>query len=274
MFGEHNVHPDDFESAKGARLVMQEAADAYPEVREAIADPSTCRRDAPSVVGGNASIIPVHKGCALLTIEVRDGKRKYGLLGGKAEDGESLAMTAAREAFEESGRSLSDATRITISNLNSASAFKWCGKVEMHVAIAPVGREDVDAPSKFNKTRANRPGSKTEHVGIKWVEISELLNFEWRKKEMHWHASLMIVAVRDALRGHAGGGPLPETAARPSAGDKRPGSADGEDEEIEYEEGASDSGSWSGWSGSNHSGCEVRSEDESPDSDEDQFIDD
>ena len=24
MFGEHNVHPDDFESAKGARLVMQE----------------------------------------------------------------------------------------------------------------------------------------------------------------------------------------------------------------------------------------------------------
>ena len=244
------------------------------------------------MVGGDASIIPVHKGCALLTIEVhvRDGKRKYGLLGGKAEDGESLAMTAAREAFEESGRSLSDATRITISNLNSASAFKWCGKVEMHVAIAPVGREDVDAPSKFNKTRANRPGSKTEHVGIKWVEISELLNFEWRKKEMHWHASLMIVAVRDALRGHAGGGPLPETAARPSAGDKRPrdtlsdiddglltaatdaaeaayraqaavggdGSADGEDEEIEYEEGASDSGSWSGWSGSNHSRCTGR----------------
>ena len=50
--------------------------------------------------------------------------------------------------------------------------------------------------------------------------------------------------------------------------------ADGEDEEIEYEEEASDSGGWSSWSGSNHSGCEVRSEDGSADSDEDQFIDD
>jgi len=272
MFGEQNVHPDDFECAKGARLAMQEAADAHPEVREAIDNPLAYRRNEPHAVGGNASVIPVHNGRALLTREVRKCSygllSGYGLLGGKADSGETLAATAAREAYEESGLSLSDATRTTISNLDSASAFKWCDKAAMHVAVAPVGSEDVDAPSKFDKTRANRPGSKTEHVGIEWVEIDELLKFEWRCNEMHRHASLMVVAVRDALRGHAGGGPLPETATRPSAGDKRPrdtlsdiddglltaatdaaeaayraqaavggdGSADGEDEEIEYEE--------------------------------------
>ena len=40
MFGEQRKSPDDFETAKDARRALQEAAAAYPEVREAVANPS------------------------------------------------------------------------------------------------------------------------------------------------------------------------------------------------------------------------------------------
>ena len=75
MFGEQHVDPNDFESAKGARRALQEAAAAYPEVQEAVNNPSMYRRRALPVAGGNASVIPVSNGRALLTIEVRKGKK-------------------------------------------------------------------------------------------------------------------------------------------------------------------------------------------------------
>lgn len=214
MFGEQSVHPNDFESAKGARRAMQEAADAYPQVRQAIASGVARRCDPSSAMGGNASVIPVHNGQALLTLEERGGKRRYGLFGGKAEAGETLGTTAAREANEESGRALSDAALADISALEP-SAFKQCPAASMHVAVVCVGGEDLDAPSKFTETLANRPGSQTKHVGTEWVDIKRLLNFTWRKREMHWHASLMAVAVRDSLEGHA-------AATVPVCGEKRP----------------------------------------------------
>ena len=126
MFGEQHVDPNDFESAKGARRALQEACATYPEVQQAVDNPAMYRRRALPVASGNASVIPVSNGRALLTIEVRNGKKKaYGLFGGKAEPGETLAQTAAREAFEESGRTLSDASRNAISQLEPA-AFKEC----------------------------------------------------------------------------------------------------------------------------------------------------
>ena len=119
------IDPNEFESAKGARRALQEACAAYPEVQQAVDYPAMYRRRALPVANGNASVIPVSNGRALLTIEVRKGKQKYGLFGGKAEPGETLAQTAAREAFEESGNALSVASRNAISQLEPA-AFKEC----------------------------------------------------------------------------------------------------------------------------------------------------
>jgi 8-oxo-dGTP pyrophosphatase MutT (NUDIX family) len=197
MFGEQYKSPDDFQSAKDARRALGEAVAAYPVVREAVANPSTYRRQS-LPAAGNASVIPVHNGRALLTIEVRNGKVANGLLGGEAEAGETLAATAAREAYEETGRTLSDSSRAVIQSLDSA-AFKECRKAEMHVAVAPIGDEDDDAHSLFDRKKANRPGSKTEHVGLEWVDINNLLNRQWCARNMHYHQRLMVHVVRDDL---------------------------------------------------------------------------
>ena len=204
MFGEQRVDPNEFESAKGARRALQEAAAAYPEVQQAVDNPAMYRRHALPVANGTASAIPVSNGRALLTIEVRSGQRKYGLFGGKAEPGERHAQTAAREAFEESGHTLSDASRNAISQLSDA-AFKECRTEHnvMHVAVAPVGTEDAAAPARFNEANANRAGSTTKHVGTEWVDIKKLLNYRWRKDNVHYHQAFMIVAVRETLREHA-----------------------------------------------------------------------
>ena len=202
MFGEQRVDPNDFESAKGARGALQAACTAYPEVREAVANPAMHRRRALPVAGGNASVIPVSNGRALLTVEVRKGEKKYGLFGGKAEPGdETLAQTAAREAFEESGRALSGATRNAISRLEP-TAFRECSNAFMHVAVAPVGPEDAEAPARFRPANANRAGSTTKHVGIEWVDIADLLNHKWRFKNVHYHQRLMVTVVRETLREH------------------------------------------------------------------------
>jgi 8-oxo-dGTP pyrophosphatase MutT (NUDIX family) len=200
MFGKQHMSPDDFDTAKDARRALQEAAAAYLEVGEAVANPSARRSHPLPVAGGNASVIPVHNGRALLTIEVRDRKRGYGLFGGKAETGETLAVTAAREAYEETGRILSDASRAAIESFDLA-AFKECRAAAMHVAVVPIGGEDDNAPSLFDKAKANRPGSKTEHVGVAWVDINKLLDHRWRTGtgSMHYHHRLMVDAVRSAL---------------------------------------------------------------------------
>ena len=196
MFGKQHVSPDDFDTAKDARRALQDAAAAHLEVREAVANPSARRSRPLPVAGGNASVIPVHNGRALLTIEARDGKKaRYGLLGGKAEAGETLADTAAREAYEETGYTLSDSSRAVIQSLESA-AFKECRKAEMHVAVVPIGDEDDDVHSRFDSKKANRPGSKTEHVGLVWVDINDLLNHNWRTGNMHYHQRLMVHVVR------------------------------------------------------------------------------
>ena len=221
MFGEQRVDPNEFESAKGARRALQEAAAAYPEVQQAVDNPAMYRRRALPVVGGNASVIPVSGGRALLTIEVREGKQKYGLFGGNAEPGDgTLAQTAAREAFEESGNALSVASRNAISQLEPA-AFKECRSVFMHVAVAPVGTEDAAAPAHFIEAKANRPGSTTKHVGIEWVDIGKLLNYRWRTDNVHDHQRMMVVAVQKALQKHvvSGGGVSGEKRGRDESSD-------------------------------------------------------
>ena len=72
----------------------------------------------------------------------------------------------------------------------------------MHVAVAPVGTEDAVAPARFIEANANRAGSTTKHVGIEWVDLADLLDYWWRKEEVHYHQALMVVAVRATLREH------------------------------------------------------------------------
>ena len=173
MFGEQHVDPDEFESAKRARRALQEAAVAYPEVRQAVENPTMHRGRASPAASRNASVIPVSNGRALLTVEVREGvtAQKYGLIGGKGEPGETLAETAAREV---SGHVLCDA----IAQLEPA-AFKECRAASMHIAVAPVGTVAA---------------SSSKHV--EWVDIAKLLDHQWRKLNMHHRASSWPLCVR------------------------------------------------------------------------------
>lgn len=198
LHGLQRALPDAFESATAARAAMREACEAHAAVREAVANPTSHRAGSSAAERRNASVIPVWNGKALLAIQVRDGQRKHGLLGGKAEPGETLAETAAREAHEGSSRLLSDAARTAISSTESA-AFTWVPRAETNVALVPVGGEDANAPSHFDPTRANRNGSTTGHVGIEWVALDELRDFHWRRENMHYHQSVLACAVRDQL---------------------------------------------------------------------------
>ena len=177
MFGEQHVDPDEFESAKRARRALQEAAVAYPEVQQAVENPTMHRGRASPAASRNASVIPVSNGRALLTVEVREGvtAQKYGLIGGKGEPGETLAETAAREV---SGHVLCDA----IAQLEPA-AFKECRAASMHIAVAPVGTVAA---------------SSSKHV--EWVDIAKLLDHQWRKLNMH--QGVIVAAVRETLQKH------------------------------------------------------------------------
>ena len=177
MFGEQHVDPDEFESAKRARRALQEAAAAYPEVRQAVENPAMHRGRASPAASRNASVIPVFNGRALLIRITIEGvtAQKYGLIGGKGGPGETLAETAAREV---SGRVLRNA----IAQLEPA-AFKECRAASMHIAVATVGTEDA---------------SSSKHV--EWVDIAKLLDHQWRKLNMH--QGVVVAAVRETLQKH------------------------------------------------------------------------
>ena len=44
-------------------------------------------------------------------------------------------------------------------------------------------------------------GSTTEHLGLRWVERSSVVDREWRKSEMHDHAAMVVGEVVGVLVG-------------------------------------------------------------------------
>ena len=130
----------------------------------------------------------------LLPLEVRGGERRYGLLGGKGEVGETPPVTAAREAAEETGGKLSAATRVAIS---ASTAIACCPTTRAHVFLHRLAADSPDANlhSTFDGWAANRRGSATRQEGVTWVPVAALCNIGWRRARLHEHAQFMLRSV-------------------------------------------------------------------------------
>ena len=124
----------------------------------------------------------------LLTRERRRGESRYGVLGGSHEPGESSSQTAAREAWEETGKQLSSETTNAIQGLAGGARCRFTQGAVFAVRLAS-GSPDDTVDQRFNAAAANRPGSQTYQEGVEWVGVSELRDHRWRDQNMHKHAA-------------------------------------------------------------------------------------
>ena len=134
-----------------------------------------------------ASVAIIREDRMLLIREKRGRASKLSLPGGKAQPGETYGMTASREAYEETGRQLSELTRWAITNI-----AKWteCAPARQHVGVLYLTEDDPDTTvhGRFNRTLANdNPRSKTVIEGLEWHPLDLVRNYAWRREHMHFH---------------------------------------------------------------------------------------
>ena len=162
--------------------------------------------------GAVASVALVHKGRVLLTRETRNGKSLLNLPGGKAEAGETLGQTAAREAHEETGKQLTARTRTAI-----AAIADWveCGSNQGRAGALTLADNDPDGTvdTRFDRTAANaQRGSKTVHEGLEWHALADVRSHAWRRAHMNFPGQHRAAGAMRAL-GRAGAGPSTGAAA-------------------------------------------------------------
>ena len=142
----------------------------------------------------------------LLTRETRSGKTMLNLPGGKAEAGETLGQTAAREAHEETGMQLTAPTRIAITAI---ADWVECGANQGHSGALTLADDNPDGTvdTRFDRTAANaQQGSKTAHVGLEWHALADVRSDAWRRKHMHYPGQHRAAGAMRALD-RAGAGP-------------------------------------------------------------------
>ena len=162
-------------------------------------------------------VLPVTRdGFALLTRERRGKEDKYGLLGGKAHEGEDSYTCASREAKEESGGALSDTTLKRIARgagILACTSYDHANAVAVKHDLVP--QADADAHARFDKIEAARlravsasaklatpikkkrksKGPPTVQLGLVKVAMSDLRNFQWRKDNMHFCPSVLAARL-------------------------------------------------------------------------------
>ena len=139
----------------------------------------------------------------LMTVERRNGVTKLGLLGGKvkAEDGGDAWATAIREAREESAGLLSN-TLDWLQKDRRRYGEGWSRQCKAHVFVSGMALDDWDVDTRWPESRVvTEPGSTTEHLGLRWVKRSSVVDREWRKAEMHDHAAMVVTEVAGVLEG-------------------------------------------------------------------------
>jgi len=184
---------------------------------------SSCQEQAMSVKIGRAPpepkgsfaaafVLPVTRGGrALLTKEKRGAVTKYGMLGGSARPGETDFQCMSREASEETGGALSLVTLARIAEgrgiLDGAKVLYEQAKsfAVKHDLVHPA---DLDVDTRFDagKAAAMRTGRATiakkkqkkakrptEQLGVEFVPMASLRDWEWRGKHMH-HAPSVLCA--------------------------------------------------------------------------------
>ena len=150
---------------------------------------------------------------ALLTKEKRGSEVKYGMIGGKALPEENDFQCMSREAKEESGGAISLVTLARISDgrgvINGAKVYYENSKsyAVKHDLVHP---PDLDVTNRFEpakaaamrtsravikkkkKGAAKRP---TEQVGLEFVPMESLRDWEWRSENMNHVASVLAARL-------------------------------------------------------------------------------
>ena len=160
-----------------------------------------------------AFVLPITRdGCVLLTKEQREGKVKFGMLGGKAHEAETDFETMCREANEETGGALS---KITLARLTDGRGILDGAKVYYegaksfavkHDLVVP---EDLDVDTRFDPRAAaamasssdrpiqkkKRKKAKALHLGLEFVPIEHVRDWQWREENMHHHPSVLCARL-------------------------------------------------------------------------------
>ena len=139
----------------------------------------------------------------LLSVERRKGKTRLGLLGGKVkpEDGGDAWATAVRETKEETAERFMS-TLSQAQHTRRAIGQGWSEQCKAQVFVTGVALDDGDVDTRWPEGFVvTEPGSTTEHLGLRWVERSKVLDSKWRKAEMHCHAAMVVSGVADVLAG-------------------------------------------------------------------------
>ena len=170
-----------------------------------------------SAVAGTFSaafVLPVTRdGRALLTKEQRGKIVKYGMLGGTARPGETDFQCMSREAKEETGGAL---TLITLARIAEGRGILDGGKAfyensesfaVKHDLVVPADL-DVDTrfePSKVATLRSSRATidkkgkqrkkAATHQLGIEFVPIAHVRDWQWRGENMHHNPSVLCARL-------------------------------------------------------------------------------
>ena len=101
--------------------------------------------------------------------------------------GEAPAEAAARETWEETGKTLSAATKQAIEDSAIHNGVLFAVRL-------PRGSEDHSLPQQFDKQAANQAGSKTVQLGVVWIPVAQLRDGGWREHHMHFKGKVAVAA--------------------------------------------------------------------------------
>ena len=164
-----------------------------------------------------AFVLPVTRdGRVLLTKEKRGQQTKYGMRGGVARPGETDFQCMSREAKEETGGALSLTTLARIAegrgilkgDVDSADPrtyYENSKSVAVRCDLVVPTDLDVDTrfePSKAAAMRASRATidkkkkkTATQQLGIEFVPLAKVRDWEWRGSSMHHNASVLCARL-------------------------------------------------------------------------------
>jgi 8-oxo-dGTP pyrophosphatase MutT (NUDIX family) len=162
-----------------------------------------------------AFVLPITRdGRVLLTKEKRGQIIKYGMLGGVARSDETDFQCMSREAKEETGGALSLITLARIADgrgILDRSKVHYENSKSFAVKHDLVVASDLDIDSRFEpaKVASMRTGratiakkkckakakAATVQLGIEFVPIANVRDWEWRSRKMHHNPSVLCARL-------------------------------------------------------------------------------
>jgi 8-oxo-dGTP pyrophosphatase MutT (NUDIX family) len=165
-----------------------------------------------------AFVLPTTRdGHALLTIEKRGQKTGYSMLGGVAHPDETDFQCMSREAKEETGGALSLITLARIAEGrgilegDTDSRVYYENAKSLAVRHDLVHKADLDVDTRFVASNAvamrtsrvtidkkRKKKAATQQLGIEFVPLAKVRDWEWRRSNMHHNASVLCARLMKA----------------------------------------------------------------------------